>query len=613
MALEDPRTLRQSANAGGGIGALHVGSADLGPTGLFRFSAEGEYFGARNFPVTNSRDVRTSGTFALSYVPFSFLEGYLSYSASANSNTNSSPTLIQALGDISLGAKGAQKWLPGFYAGLDLRLTSYSGVGNQDVRRFAFAFFPSVIGTFDARAYFPKVPLRLHANLGLALDGTGGLVRQHTLSAAEEFALGVNQYNRFTLGVALEAPLPVIAPFVEYNLGVPLGVPGGVLTTPDGDTLRFTRAMPQKLGVGFKVTAVRDITFLAALDIGLTPGVGLGVPATPPLNFLFAASFAVDPVQREKTRLVETVREKEKKVEEPPKLAKVSGIAVDAKTKKPLPGVIIAMVGPGLPPPVASDLEGGHFLTQELPPGTLKLSAVKDGYKQVEQEVILQAGQTTSVEFALEAQARKSRLALTITADKKPVAATVTAKNDKGADIQVPVPASAKEPTLAEIPPGQYTLEVVADGYLAQTREVLIGDAGDLAIAFALQPEPKQKLVVVKDNKIQILQQVHFAFNQAVILPDSYQLLAQVVDAIVKSDIKRLRVEGHTDNRGTKAANQQLSDERAKAVAAFLESSGIDKSRVDAAGYGDTRPIAPNLTARGRELNRRVEFIILDR
>ena len=300
-------------------------------------------------------------------------------------------------------------------------------------------------------------------------------------------------------------------------------------------------------------------------------------------------------------------------MEEAPKLAKVSGVTLDAQTKKPVPGVIVAMVGPGLPPPVASDLENGRFLTQELPPGTVKLAAVKDGYKQAEQEVLLEAGQTADVEFDLEAQARRSRLALTVTAEKKPVAATVTAKNDKGADIQIPVLADTQGPTLAEVPAGQYTVEVVAEGYLAQTREVLLGDAGDLALSFDLQPEPKQKLVVVKENKIQILQQVHFAFNEAVILPDSYQLLAQVVDAIVKSDIKRVRVEGHTDNRGTKAANQQLSQARANAVANFLISSGIDKSRVEAVGYGDTRPIAPNLTARGRDLNRRVEFIILEK
>src|SRR5207249_4766762 len=97
----------------------------------------------------------------------------------------------------------------------------------------------------------------------------------------------------------------------------------------------------------------------------------------------------------------------------------------------------------------------------------------------------------------------------------------------------------------------------------------------------------------------------------AVIAKDSFSLLAQVVDAIIKHNIKRLRVEGHTDNRGDRTANLKLSQGRAQAVADYLVKSGIDRSRLDVEGFGDTRPVAPNLTTRGRELNRRVEFVIL--
>jgi outer membrane protein OmpA-like peptidoglycan-associated protein len=86
-----------------------------------------------------------------------------------------------------------------------------------------------------------------------------------------------------------------------------------------------------------------------------------------------------------------------------------------------------------------------------------------------------------------------------------------------------------------------------------------------------------------------------------------------VVDAIVRNDIKRVRIEGHTDNQGNPELNLQLSKDRAQAVAAHLIKAGIDASRLEVEGFGDTRPIAPNLTPRGRELNRRVEFVILER
>lgn len=134
-----------------------------------------------------------------------------------------------------------------------------------------------------------------------------------------------------------------------------------------------------------------------------------------------------------------------------------------------------------------------------------------------------------------------------------------------------------------------------------------------MTLAFEMVPAPKTPLVVFKGDKIEILQQVHFLTGKATILADSFNLLQQVVDVAIKNNVKRIRIEGHTDNRGAKADNQTLSDSRARAVADFLIAQGIDASRVEAVGYGDSRPVAPNLTARGRELNRRVDFIVLEK
>ena len=62
----------------------------------------------------------------------------------------------------------------------------------------------------------------------------------------------------------------------------------------------------------------------------------------------------------------------------------------------------------------------------------------------------------------------------------------------------------------------------------------------------------------------------------------------------------RVRVEGHTDNVGSTSSNQTLSLERAEAVRVFLEAKGVDASRVDVLGLGDTMPVADNTTERGR-------------
>jgi outer membrane protein OmpA-like peptidoglycan-associated protein len=406
--------------------------------------------------------------------------------------------------------------------------------------------------------------------------------------------------------------LPVVAPFVEYSLSGPLGVPNNTLTGPDQVPVSATSAMPQKLGLGLKVTAVKDLTLLAAFDVGLARSVGLGIAATPPWNFMFNASFNIDPFQRGETKILETVRERtvEKKVAEAPKTGKVEGVVVDAKTNQPISGVLVAMVGSGLPP-VASDAEAGRFLTYDLPVGPAKLKASRDGYKEIERELKIETGKAQKVQLQLEPVEKFAVFALTVTSQKKPIAANAIFA---GTEIKnAGTVKDVKDPVKVEMPAGPYTVSVTADGCLAQQRDVQITAGAEMALAFDLQPAPKKMLAIIKEDKIEISQQVHFLTGKATILADSFPLLQQVVDVMVKNNIKRVKVEGHTDNRGDKAFNQKLSEDRAASVAAYLVGQGIDPKRIESAGYGDTKPVAPNLTARGRELNRRVEFLILEK
>jgi outer membrane protein OmpA-like peptidoglycan-associated protein len=118
-------------------------------------------------------------------------------------------------------------------------------------------------------------------------------------------------------------------------------------------------------------------------------------------------------------------------------------------------------------------------------------------------------------------------------------------------------------------------------------------------------------LVVVRKDRIELKQQVHFKANKSEILPDSYRMLRQVAQAI--KDVPRLtiRVEGHTDNVGKLDHNMKLSQSRAEAVKGFLVRAGVDRKQVVAEGYGPTRPIASNKTRAGKAANRRVEFRIV--
>jgi len=115
----------------------------------------------------------------------------------------------------------------------------------------------------------------------------------------------------------------------------------------------------------------------------------------------------------------------------------------------------------------------------------------------------------------------------------------------------------------------------------------------------------------IEAGEIKILQQVKFKTNSAEILSVSDGTLNAVVAILNEHpEIKNVRVEGHTDNRGGAAMNMGLSSRRAASVVKWLVSHGIDKGRLVSKGFGLTRPLDSNDTEEGRQNNRRVEFHI---
>ena len=92
---------------------------------------------------------------------------------------------------------------------------------------------------------------------------------------------------------------------------------------------------------------------------------------------------------------------------------------------------------------------------------------------------------------------------------------------------------------------------------------------------------------------------------------DFYPVLSSVGKVLAKYNDTTLRVTGHTDNTGSKAYNQTLSERRARAVADYLATQGVSSSRSFSEGRGFDQPIASNGTASGRAQNRRVELYIL--
>lgn len=117
--------------------------------------------------------------------------------------------------------------------------------------------------------------------------------------------------------------------------------------------------------------------------------------------------------------------------------------------------------------------------------------------------------------------------------------------------------------------------------------------------------------IQVEPAKTYTLKNVFFDTGLATLKPESYQALNELVDILKLKPAMIIEIEGHTDNTGTKEINQKLSQNRAESVRNYLIKKGIAASRVTAAGYGDTIPVADNSTDEGKAKNRRTEVKII--
>ncbi len=126
-------------------------------------------------------------------------------------------------------------------------------------------------------------------------------------------------------------------------------------------------------------------------------------------------------------------------------------------------------------------------------------------------------------------------------------------------------------------------------------------------------PDKKYTLIKVTKERIEISQKVRFKTGRSKVLKASFEMLDQVADAIVTNKIRKVLVEGHTDDVGAASTNMRLSQKRADAVRDYLVSKKVSADVLDAIGFGETRPLDAAKTRAARKKNRRVEFKIIER
>ena len=116
-----------------------------------------------------------------------------------------------------------------------------------------------------------------------------------------------------------------------------------------------------------------------------------------------------------------------------------------------------------------------------------------------------------------------------------------------------------------------------------------------------------------KRGLVLTLGDVLFETNKADLLPGAMRSIDKLANFLEDNPNRKVLIEGHTDSRGSEAYNLKLSQKRADAVKQALISRGIESTRIIAKGYGEAYPVASNLTSAGRQQNRRVEIVILDK
>jgi OOP family OmpA-OmpF porin len=159
--------------------------------------------------------------------------------------------------------------------------------------------------------------------------------------------------------------------------------------------------------------------------------------------------------------------------------------------------------------------------------------------------------------------------------------------------------------------PGHWRLLLSASSFGTERRDLDIEPGQTSLVIIEVVMHPAKTEVVAQE--IKILQQVNFAFNESTINDDSLPLLYEVANVLLSHpEIKRIEVQGHTDDVGSDKFNLELSQKRVDAVVAYLVAHGVEAERLVPVGYGKSKPLVVGTSDAARAANRRVQFLITD-
>ncbi len=172
---------------------------------------------------------------------------------------------------------------------------------------------------------------------------------------------------------------------------------------------------------------------------------------------------------------------------------------------------------------------------------------------------------------------------------------------------------------------GGYLLGDLVGGRRDRTEKIVgagIGGIAGAGIGAYMDKQERDLRARTAGTDVQVIRQgddlllnipsgINFAYNSATVQPQFQRTLDQVAGVLGEYNRTYVDVYGHTDATGSDAYNQGLSERRARSVADYLSSHGVQSARIGTRGFGETQPVASNETEEGRAANRRVEIKIV--
>lgn len=317
---------------------------------------------------------------------------------------------------------------------------------------------------------------------------------------------------------------------------------------------------------------------------------------------LLSAAKSVYEPQRESLELSPAQTLEQRVALQPVTYGDLTGRVIDAETREPLAGATVRVGNKEL-----TSGRDGRFALEHIDAGLLAVTATKVAYRSGSVAIQLDPAGTAEAELRLEPI--KIGTVVGVVRDAR------TGEPIVGARVAV---AGQSLETDAQ---GRFRLDGIDAGAVAVgARHADYGEGGaggtlsgdgtlELEVRLDLRREDVTQLEAALGSAGTIdLYGIHFDSGKDQFKPSSLGTLNAVLEVIKRDPKRAFRIAGHTDSDGTDPSNQDLSERRARTVILWLVEHGVESNRLEREGYGESRPAAPNDTASGKALNRRVEL-----